>query len=67
MSLGPVYVLFGEVSVQDLCPFFDWIVCLFGGGSGFLDVMENCWEILNERMAYLIYGLKESCWLIGSE
>ena len=30
MSLGPLYVLLGEVSVQVLCPFFNWIVCLLG-------------------------------------
>ena len=30
MSLGPLYVLLGEVSVQVLCPFFDWVVCLPG-------------------------------------
>ena len=30
MSLGPLYVLLGEVSVQDLCPFFNWVVCLPG-------------------------------------
>ena len=28
VSLGPLYVLLGEVSVQVLCPFFNWIVCL---------------------------------------
>ena len=28
MSLGPLYVLLGKVSVQVLCPFFNWIVCL---------------------------------------
>ena len=28
MSLGPLYVLLGEVSVQVLCPFFNWIVYL---------------------------------------
>ena len=27
MSLGPLYVLFGEVSVQVLCLFFNWVVC----------------------------------------
>ena len=26
MSLGPLYVFLGEVSVQVLCPFFNWIV-----------------------------------------
>ena len=30
MSLGPVYVLHGEVSVQVSCPFFNWVVCLPG-------------------------------------
>ena len=28
MSLGPLYVFLGEVSVQVLCPFFNWFVCL---------------------------------------
>ena len=28
MSLGPLYVLLGEVSVQVLCPHFNWVVCL---------------------------------------
>ena len=30
MSLGPLYVFLGEVSVQVLCPFFNWISCLPG-------------------------------------
>ena len=30
MSLGPLYVLLGEGSVQVLCPFFNWVVCLPG-------------------------------------
>ena len=30
MSLDPLYVLLGEVSVQVLCPFFNWIVILSG-------------------------------------
>ena len=30
MSLGPMYVLLGEVSVQVFCPFFNQIVCLTG-------------------------------------
>ena len=30
MSLGPLYVLLGEVSIQVFCPFFNWIVCLPG-------------------------------------
>ena len=30
MSLGPLYVLLGEVSMQVLCPFFNWIVFLPG-------------------------------------
>ena len=30
MSLGPLYVLLGEVSVQVFCPFFNWVFCLPG-------------------------------------
>ena len=30
MSLGPLYVFLGEVTVQILCPFFNWVVCLPG-------------------------------------
>ena len=30
LSLGPLYVFLGEVSVQVLCPFFNWVVCLPG-------------------------------------
>ena len=30
MSLGPLYVVLGEVSVQILWPFFNWVVCLPG-------------------------------------
>ena len=30
MSLGSLYVFLGEVSVQVLCPFFHWVVCLPG-------------------------------------
>ena len=29
-TLGLLYVLLGEVSVQVLCPFFNWVVCLPG-------------------------------------
>ena len=28
MSMGHLYVLFGEVSIQVLCPFFNWIFFL---------------------------------------
>ena len=30
MSIGHLYVLFGEVSVQVFCPFFNWVVYLPG-------------------------------------
>ena len=30
ISLGPLYVLLGEVSVQGLYPFLNWIICLPG-------------------------------------
>ena len=28
VSMGPLYIFLGEVSVQVLCPFFNWIACL---------------------------------------
>ena len=34
MSLDPLYVLLGKVSVQVLCPFFNWVACLLR--------MESC-------------------------
>ena len=30
MSLGPLCILLGVVSVQVFCPFFNWVVCLPG-------------------------------------
>ena len=30
MSMGHLYVLLGEVSIQVFCPFFNWVVCLLG-------------------------------------
>ena len=30
MSIGHLYVLFGEVSIQVLCPFFSWVFYFFG-------------------------------------
>ena len=42
MSVGPLYVLLGEVSVQFLCPFFNWIVCLLmWSPENSLYILEN--------------------------
>ena len=30
MSMGHLYVLLGEMSIQVFCPCFDWIVCFTG-------------------------------------
>ena len=30
MTPNPLYVFLREVSVQVLCPFFNWVVCLAG-------------------------------------
>ena len=40
MSLNPLYVLHGEVSVQVLCPFFNWIVFLEWSCVSSLSVLE---------------------------
>ena len=30
MSVGHLYVLFGEVFIQVFCSFLNWVVCFFG-------------------------------------
>ena len=40
MSLDPLYVLLGEVSVQVLCPFFNWVICLPGAESCEFFILE---------------------------
>ena len=40
MSLGLLYVFLGEVSVQVLCPFFNWVVCLPGVESCEFFILE---------------------------
>ena len=40
MSLEPLYVLFGEVSVQVLCPFFNWVVFMEWSHVGSLSILE---------------------------
>ena len=39
MSFGHLYVLFGEVSIEVLCPFFNWVVSFFG--------VEFCKYVIN--------------------
>ena len=29
MDLLAIHVFFGKISVQILCPFFNWVVCIF--------------------------------------
>ena len=41
MSIGHLYVLFGEVSVWVLCSFFNWIVGGFLGGGEFGPEFHN--------------------------
>ena len=49
MSLGPLYVFLGEVSVQVLCPFFNWVVCLPG--------VESCEFVLYFGDQALVWGI----------
>ena len=49
MSLGPLYVFLGEVSVQVLCPFFNWVVCLPG--------VELCEFFLYFAVQGLVWGI----------
>ena len=59
MSLGPLYVFLGEVSVQVLCPFFNWVVCLPG--------VEACEFFIYFGDQTLVWGIISkyvfpSCW-----
>ena len=38
--MNPVYVFLGEVSVQVLCPFFNWVICLPGAESCEFFILE---------------------------
>ena len=49
MSLGPLYVFLGEVSVEDLCPFFNWVVCLPG--------MQSCELFIYFGDQALVWGI----------
>ena len=39
MSMGSLCVLLGEVLVQVLCPFFNWVVCLPGVESNSIYIL----------------------------
>ena len=49
MSLGPLYVFLGEVSVWVLCPFFNWVVCLPG--------VESCEFFIYFGDQILVWGI----------
>ena len=49
MSIGHLHVLFGEASIQVLCPFFNWIVVLPG--------MESCEFLMYFGDQTLVQGI----------
>ena len=49
MSLGPLYTFLGEVSVQVLCPFFNWVACLPG--------VESCEFFIYFGYQTLVWGI----------
>ena len=53
MSLGPLYVFLGEVSVQVLCPFFNCVVCLPG--------VESCEFFIYFGDQTLVHGIIGKC------
>ena len=52
MSLGPLYVILGEVSVQVLCPFFNWVVqnMLLMGDSNVRKILISGNKLSNQCM-----------------
>ena len=55
MSIGHLYVLFGEMSLQVLCPFINWIVCLFVCWC--LVVKFGCYTSLVVSLANIFFQL----------
>ena len=53
MTLGPLYILLGEVSVQVICPFFSWVVCLPG--------VESCEFFIYYGDQTLVQGIIGKC------
>ena len=53
MSLGPLYVFLGKVSVQVLCPFFNWVVCLPG--------VESCEFFIYFEDQTFVQGIVGKC------
>ena len=49
MSLGPLYVLLGEMSVQVFCPFINWVICLPG--------VESCEFFIYFGDQALVWGI----------
>ena len=49
MPLGLLYVFLGEVSIQVLCPFLNWIVCLPG--------VESCELFIYFGEQTLVHGI----------
>ena len=54
MSIGHLHVLFGEMSVQVLCPFFNWVACFFG--------VEFCKYFINFGYQPLIRCIIKTAW-----
>lgn len=52
MPVGHLYVLFGEISIEALCPFFNQIVCLSGVKNKtvtyFISFQPHTWHIICE-------------------
>ena len=69
MSMGQLFVLHGELSVQALCPSFNWVVCLLSVDScEFFIYMElNPYLIYHWQICNPIQSVPFSfCWLFFS-
>ena len=59
MSLGPLYVFLGEVSLQVLCPFFNWVVCLPGVEYLGINLTKKVKDLYSENYTTLKKEIKE--------
>ena len=60
MSIGHLYVLFGEVSIQVICPFFNWVVCSFGVELYILDI-----NLLPDVSANMFSHIMDGFYFVG--
>ena len=64
MSMGPLCVLLGEVSVQVLCPFLNWAACLPGVESCEFFIYFGDQTLSDVSLANIFYHMVSSHFIL---